>query len=197
MKKYASYLVTSFLFFPLMFAWMQAQTVQLKKSVIGSGGMIRLSNADGTQISSQTGQFIIETLEHSVQRSANYFLNQGFWVPNPVNVTSVEEQFGTKTMNLYNYPNPVSTHTTIAFNLDVSSNVTLRVFDLMGNEVITLLDDFRAAGLQKMEWDAKGYNGLELTDGTYFYELVIRPTNAVVAGSFNSYILRNMMLIVR
>jgi hypothetical protein len=53
----------------------------------------------------------------------------------------------------------------------VSSNVTLKVFDILGNEIIKLVDGYRTIGKYEVEFDAS-----TLTSGTYFYQLI--------AGSF-------------
>ena len=197
MKKCKCLLIAALVLFPFLFVSMQAQTGQINRNVIGSGGMVGTVNANGSVISSQTGQFAIYSLLNSTQGSANYYLNQGFWIPAPVIGTDVKEEFGTTNKDLFNYPNPVTINTTFEFNLNASSHITLKVFDMMGNEVKLLLDEFRTSGLQKIDWDTKGDNGLELPAGSYLYEVQIHATDITGAGSFSSYALRNIMIIVR
>jgi hypothetical protein len=181
-----------------MLVGMQAQTAQLKRTVIGSGGMVGISNSNGVKISGQTGQFAIGTVTNSTPNSSSQYLNQGFWVPNPkAPGTSVDEQPAAFNKDLYNYPNPASTNTTIEFNLPSSSYVTLKVYDMMGKEVKMLLDGFQTSGIQKIAWDTKGDNGLALPAGSYLYELQVRSTDMAGAGSFNSFALRNVLIIVK
>jgi hypothetical protein len=197
LKKYAGLLIATLALFLSMFVCMDAQTGQKNRTVVGSGGMVGIVNANGSTINSQTGQFAIRTLVHTTQGSDNYNLNQGFWIPEPVINTDVEEQFGTTNKDLYNYPNPVSISTTFEFSLKASSYITLKVYDMMGNEVKLLLDEFRTSGLQKIEWNTKGNNGTDIPAGSYMYEVQIRSTDITGAGSFSSYALRSIMIVVR
>jgi len=66
-----------------------------------------------------------------------------------------------------NYPNPFNPATTIEFSVPVSGNVTLKVFDAMGKEVATLVNDYRNAG---QSYKVK-FNGAELSSGMYIYKL--------------------------
>ena len=65
-----------------------------------------------------------------------------------------------------NYPNPFNPTTTISFSIPQSQNVELKVFDLLGNEMATLLNEYKEAGEHKVELD-----GSDLTSGIYFYRL--------------------------
>ena len=65
-----------------------------------------------------------------------------------------------------NYPNPFNPITTIRFDLPKSSFVTLRIFDLLGREITTLVNEKRPAGTYTVEW-----NGKELPSGIYLYRL--------------------------
>lgn len=67
---------------------------------------------------------------------------------------------------LPSYPNPFQTQTTIAFDLPTAASVTLRVFDLLGRNVQTLVEGFQPAGRHAVPFDAH-----DLPSGTYFYRL--------------------------
>jgi hypothetical protein len=67
-----------------------------------------------------------------------------------------------------NYPNPFNPNTVIEFNLHIGSNVSLKIFDATGKEVITLLNEFRELGNHKLNFEASKYN---LSSGVYFYTL--------------------------
>jgi len=66
-----------------------------------------------------------------------------------------------------NYPNPFNPSTKISWQIPVSSWQTLKIFDILGNEVATLVDEYRSAGRYEVEFDAK-----HLTGGVYFYQLI-------------------------
>jgi photosystem II stability/assembly factor-like uncharacterized protein len=70
-----------------------------------------------------------------------------------------------------NYPNPFNPSTTISFTLPSRSFVSLKVFDLLGREVATLVNENKNAGACSVRYDAS-----TLTSGVYFYRLL--------AGSF-------------
>jgi N-acetylneuraminic acid mutarotase len=82
--------------------------------------------------------------------------------------TGVEKELTTPTeFILYqNYPNPFNPSTVISYQLAVGSRVTLKVYDILGNEVATLVNEEKAAGTYEVTWNAEG-----LSSGVYFYQL--------------------------
>ncbi len=84
-------------------------------------------------------------------------------------VTSVREVAATAPASFgleQNYPNPFNPTTAIQFSLNTGAHVTLRVYNLLGQEVATLVDDFRPAGVYRATFDAR-----TLSSGVYFYRL--------------------------
>lgn len=67
---------------------------------------------------------------------------------------------------LQNYPNPFNPATTIAYSVPELGHVSLKVFDLLGREVATLVDDMKLAGNYKVNFDAS-----KLPSGMYIYQL--------------------------
>ncbi|MCW8803367.1 MAG: T9SS type A sorting domain-containing protein [Ignavibacteriaceae bacterium] len=65
-----------------------------------------------------------------------------------------------------NYPNPFNPTTTINYQIQELSFVTLKVYDVLGNEVSILVNEERPAGKYEVE-----FNGSELTSGIYFYQM--------------------------
>ncbi len=66
-----------------------------------------------------------------------------------------------------NYPNPFNPSTIISYQLPVSSKVVLKIYDLLGREVATLVDDRQHAGNYSVK-----FNAGSLSSGIYFYRLV-------------------------
>jgi hypothetical protein len=67
-----------------------------------------------------------------------------------------------------NFPNPFNPATTIQYHVKVANRVTIRVFNALGQEVDTLLDEHREPGTYSLSWDAS-----RLASGTYFYRLEV------------------------
>lgn len=72
-----------------------------------------------------------------------------------------------------NYPNPFNPSTTIGFEIPYSSHVTLKIFDVLGNEIHTLADQEFSEGNYQLEFDASDplRGGAGLASGMYFYQL--------------------------
>jgi len=65
-----------------------------------------------------------------------------------------------------NYPNPFNPSTIIKYTIPENGNVSLKIFDLIGNELTTLVDDVQLAGEYKVE-----FNGSQYPSGIYLYQL--------------------------
>jgi hypothetical protein len=72
---------------------------------------------------------------------------------------------------LRNYPNPFNPATKVQFVLDRDGQVSLRVFDVQGRAVRTLLDSYLTAGTRVVGWDGRDDRGRTLASGTYFIRL--------------------------
>ena len=70
-----------------------------------------------------------------------------------------------------NYPNPFNPNTTIVYNLPVSSEVILKVYDVLGKEVTTLVNEEKPAGSYEIEFNVETSRNLSLPSGVYFYQL--------------------------
>lgn len=70
-----------------------------------------------------------------------------------------------------NYPNPFNPDTTIRFSLMTGSDVTLEVYNLRGQLVKKLINDYINSGTQSVIWHGEDYNGLSVSSGVYFYKL--------------------------
>jgi len=83
-------------------------------------------------------------------------------------ITTAENE--NKILRIYsleqNYPNPFNPTTKISWQVPVGSKQTLKVYDLLGNEVATLVNEEKQPGIYEVEFDGTG-----LPSGVYFYQI--------------------------
>ncbi len=70
-----------------------------------------------------------------------------------------------------NYPNPFNPETVIEYNLPHAAQVRLTVFNIVGQEVTTLVNDYQSSGVKRVIWDGTDAHGIKVTSGVYFYRL--------------------------
>ncbi|MBK9097732.1 MAG: T9SS type A sorting domain-containing protein [bacterium] len=94
--------------------------------------------------------------------------NWPFWEDSILVIVGVEDEISSPTefLLLQNYPNPFNPSTIISYQLPVSSDVTLKVYDVLGNEIATLVDEYKPSSRYEVEFDA-----VSLPSGVYFYQL--------------------------
>jgi hypothetical protein len=92
-----------------------------------------------------------------------------------------QKPFGPKSFALYqNYPNPFNPSTTISYQLPVVSHVVLKIYDILGRELATLVNERKSPGTYEVKFDGSGF-----ASGVYFCRMA--------AGSFVST--KKLMLI--
>jgi len=72
---------------------------------------------------------------------------------------------------IQNYPNPFNPSTIISYALPKISFVTLRIYDVLGREVKTLINQEQAPGIHKVEWKGDNNYGSKIASGTYIYRI--------------------------
>lgn len=70
-----------------------------------------------------------------------------------------------------NYPNPFNPGTKFSFNLSSSGNITLEIYDILGNKVVEIFDKYLNEGQYEFSWIAKDSFGSDLTSGIYFAKI--------------------------
>lgn len=109
--------------------------------------------------------------------SINPSINNGYPYLAPAKVTFVGGPVPPKTFSLLqNYPNPFNPATTIRYELSANSFVTLKVYDVLGREVATLVNERQSAGSHSVVFSAvggsaSGGNAGNLPSGMYIYKL--------------------------
>lgn len=194
-KQVGYFFVALFLLF-FTLSTVEAQEVNLVRWVFGTGGWIEANNSDNLKMSGISGQVAIETIKGTFE-GKNLDVHQGFWVleSNPVGVEWPVDPGSNR--QLANYPNPFSSSTEIRYELPDIAYVTLKIYDVVGNNVKTLVDGYQNAGAKSVLWDGKDANGTDLGSGSYMYELNVRPAQMAGSASFQAFTLRNIMILVR
>ncbi len=91
--------------------------------------------------------------------------------------TDVNEEINPESFKLYqNYPNPFNPSTKISWQSTVGSFQSLKIYDLLGNEVATLVDEYKPAGKYEIEFSVGQDSSPDLASGIYFYQLQAVPT---------------------
>jgi hypothetical protein len=84
-----------------------------------------------------------------------------------------------------NYPNPFNPVTNFSFTLPQQSNVVIKVYDITGREIKTLINEQLNAGTYKADWNSTDNSGANVSSGVYFYR--------ITAGNYTET--KRMMLI--
>jgi hypothetical protein len=108
-------------------------------------------------------------------------------------ITGVQETQGIPTVFALeqNYPNPFNPSTIVRFALPQQAFVTLKVYDILGREVATLVNEERSAGFFDVTWNGTNGYGVKVASGVYFYRVEAKP----VAGGSTFISLKKMMLL--
>jgi hypothetical protein len=72
---------------------------------------------------------------------------------------------------MQNYPNPFNPSTEIAYSLPSPGDVQLKVYNVLGQEVVTLIDEQMPAGEHVVTWDGRASDGTSVSSGVYFYRI--------------------------
>jgi hypothetical protein len=87
-----------------------------------------------------------------------------------------------------NYPNPFNPSTTIEFELPKTGNVTLKIFNILGEKVATLVSDRLTTGSYSYDWDASN-----LASGVYLYRLFVES----LTGEAGDFVETRKMVLMR
>ncbi|HCV42689.1 MAG TPA: hypothetical protein DGH68_04330, partial [Bacteroidetes bacterium] len=91
---------------------------------------------------------------------------------------------------LQNYPNPFNPSTRIEYTLSVESGVAIKVYNILGQEVATLVNEQQSGGRHVVEWNGRSTNGLAVSSGVYFYRIEARQLD----GQFQYASVKKMVL---
>ena len=82
-----------------------------------------------------------------------------------------------------NYPNPFNPETMINYSVPVRSRVILKIYNILGQEIRTLIDGETDPGFYEIRWDGTNQNRQVVGSGTYIYQISVRSQDG--KQSFN------------
>ena len=92
-----------------------------------------------------------------------------------------------------NYPNPFNPTTTIRYNIKQASKVKLKIYNLLGQEIRTLVNGSQEAGYQSIIWDGRDNIGVPVASGIYIYQLAANPAS----GTGDRFINTRKMILMK
>ena len=138
----------------------QIITIEDSTSIARKGDYVKNNQIGGLMIWA-LGYDIIDDKQRLINSLKTNYL--GFDVKIPENYS----------LGLRNYPNPFNGHTNFVFQLYHDSNIDLSIFDLKGNLIKKIINDFKQSGSYKINWNATNQYNQEISSGVYLYRLSI------------------------
>jgi hypothetical protein len=138
------------------------QTVTVKGTISTTGGPVRFASVTFIDNSDTTRKYSAIT-----DTSGNYRID-GITSVKP----GVQGSIPTKFELEQNYPNPFSSTTSISYKLAEQSNISVKIYNVLGQIVKEYRVGTQSAGIQRVEWDGRDKFGRKVSPGVYFYQLV-------------------------
>lgn len=135
-------------------------------------GVIKLSEVSGRTFAGYIFGGIRAMFPNNTVSFPSNYIFRVFITPNTINVSSISSEIPEGYSLLQNYPNPFNPLTKIRYSLPESKHVSLKVYDALGQEVVSLVNERQSAGSYEASFDAGINNfGNGLSGGIYFYKL--------------------------
>jgi len=121
-----------------------------------------VSNTDTVNVA--TGSWMIIATDGEYFKESNFgnpmelFINGSALVPDEYSLNQ-------------NYPNPFNGSTTITYDMPENQMIMIRIFDVRGRLIRTLVNEDQNAGFKSVVWDGKNENGEKVSSGVYFYQM--------------------------
>jgi len=127
-----------------------------------------------------TGRLIFEIDNNCIPDNTTQRVRT-FWANTGLGVEVDEEALLPQKFEVYgNYPNPFNPSTQIKFATEKSSDVTIKIYSMLGQEMIVLQNGILNAGTYNISWFGRDHYGNKVASGVYFYE--VRSDNRIQKG---------------
>ncbi len=130
---------------------------------------------------------ILLTMRHAKELWPNYYVyrdvTQIYISDSTMSVN--DDEIITDNIRLHqNYPNPFNSETEIKFNLGKTENVSIKVHNILGKEITTLLEENLPAGEYTIQWNGKDNKGNSVSTGNYFIQLQAGNYRKTIKATF-------------
>lgn len=89
----------------------------------------------------------------------------------------IHEEYSKNNYHIQNYPNPFNSYTSFYYSLPAENHVRISIFDILGNEITMIVNEYKQKGNYTLPWDGTDSDGQHVVGGIYFYR--------IQAGDFN------------
>ena len=129
-------------------------------SFVVSGGPFNIPAKQSINVGfAIAGGSSIDELKQSIRQSKQQYISMVGWVPNEIPASFTLYQ---------NYPNPFNSTTNINYYLPQSGQVSLKLYDVLGREIVTIVNEVQGAGFHRVQFVSESKH---LASGVYFYQL--------------------------
>jgi hypothetical protein len=133
-------------------------------SLVVSGGPFNILANDSVNVAYVlAAATTLDSLRAAIQQSRDKYKTVGI----KENQNKLPDSFAL----FQNYPNPFNPSTVISYQLSASSNVQIKVYDVLGKEVATLINEQKSIGKYKVVWNGTDYYGNKVSSGVYMYRI--------------------------
>jgi len=145
-----------------------SSSFQLIRTSISNGGGAANSSSFNLKESALGG------LAVGVSSSGSFVLNGGMLIIDVENPLLEQDVLPKLFVLQQNYPNPFNPTTTIQYSLPKVSEVTIKIFNVMGQVVNTLVQGQKQPGNYQVFWDGKDNSGQQVPSGVYYYQIIAK-----------------------
>jgi hypothetical protein len=138
--------------------------LEIRESAV-PGTMVEIGRAEGEPF-----YFELDD-DHSSEQVTPTFVAGSIYIGDPTDADDYDLALPNSYSLAQNYPNPFNPETIIEYSLPSAGHVTLTVYNVLGQSVVSLVNEYQSAGTKRIVWDARDEHGQRVDSGVYFYRM--------------------------
>ena len=116
--------------------------------------------------------YVFDSYEEEIDYLKSWIANRLAWMDSQILLLNIDNSTMLSNVNLsHAYPNPFNPDIYIQYKVELGGNVILNIYDILGNNIKTLVSEYKPIGDYISKWDATNENGEKCPSGQYFYQL--------------------------